>query len=190
MDWGRKNHCRFPPALGLRIVVDLSRRVYALQKHRPLTLHATIELPRIEDDPAISIAGFIYLVKLYRPFDDTFVGLWNKTRRDCSTVWLAQLQRQLTQALPVYLNVTESQAVDLRTSQQWLRTMVWQLSITRGYLSSTSSESSMTFGYPIEIARDLVAVIGKFSQQSMEVHGIGLVSTDTIAHGTRALTHG
>lgn len=46
----------------------------------------------------------------------------------------------------------------------------------------------MTFGYPIEIARDLVAVIGKFSQQSMEVHGIGLVSMETTAHGSRALT--
>lgn len=128
----------------------------------------------------MSVEGFIYLVKLYRPFDDNFIGLWNKTRSDCSTFWLAQLQQQLTRALPIYLSVTESQAVDLRVSQQWLRTMVWQLSITSGYLSSTSSESSMTFGYPIEIARDLVAVIGDFSKQSMEVHGIGLVSRDII----------
>lgn len=48
----------------------------------------------------------------------------------------------------------------------------------------------MTFGYPIEIARDLVAVIGEFSQQSMEVHGIGLVSMEATAHGTRWLTGG
>lgn len=111
------------------------------------------------------------------------MGLWNKTRTDCSTEWLAQLQRQLTQALPPYISVTDSQAVDLRISQQWLRTMVWQLSVKRGYLSSTTSESSMTFGYPIEIARELVAVIGEFSQQSMEVHGIGLVSMEITAHG-------
>lgn len=162
------------------MLTHISRRVYALQKHRSLTLHATIELPKIEDDPTISIAGFIHLVKLYHPFDDTFVGLWNMTGGGCSTVWLAQLQQQLTRALPEYLDITESQEVDLRTSQQWLRTMVWQLSITRGYLSSTSSEPAMTFGYPIEIARDLVAVTGKFSQQSMEVHGIGLVSVDSI----------
>lgn len=147
-----------------------------MQKHRPLTLHPTIELPKIEDDPSISVAGFIYLVNLYHPFDDTFVGLWNKYRSDCSTVWLAQLQEQLSKALPAYLNVTEGQAADLKTSQQWLRTMVWQLSITSGYLSSTSSDSSMTFRYPIEIAKDLVTVTGGFSQRSMEIHGIGLVS--------------
>lgn len=34
----------------------------------------------------------------------------------------------------------------------------------------------MTFRFPIEIAKDLVEVTRQFSKQSMEVHGIGLVS--------------
>lgn len=154
----------------------LSVRAYALQKHKPLTLHATIELPFLDLEPRDSITGFYHIVNLYRPFDDTFVGLWNKSRSDCSTLWLAQLQRQLSEALPVYLNTTESQAADLRISQQWLRTMVWQLSIANGCLSSSSPDAAMTFTYPIEIAKDLVAVTGLLSQQSMEIHGIGLVS--------------
>lgn len=33
----------------------------------------------------------------------------------------------------------------------------------------------MTFQYPVEIARDLISQTSQFSQQSMEVHGIGLV---------------
>ncbi len=151
-------------------------RAYALQKHRPLTLHATIDLPSVAEDPSKPIAGFIHLVNLYRPFDDTFIGLWNKSRTDCSTFWLANLQTQLLQALPAALDGTETQAADLRTSQHWLRTIVWQLSITNGFLSSTSTDSSMTFGYPIEIAKDLVAVTSQLSQRSMEVHGLGLVS--------------
>ena len=95
---------------------------------------------------------------------------------DCSAFWLAQIQRQLMEALPVCLDTTESQAADLRTSQHWLRTMVWQLSIANRYLSSSSSDASMTFTYPIEIAKDLVAVTNALSQSSMEIHGIGLVS--------------
>ena len=150
-------------------------RAYALQKHRPLTLHATIGPPTVDPDPSSSINGFVHLVNLYRPFDDTFIGLWNKSRNDCSTYWLAQLQEQLTQALPPYLDTTESQAADLRTSQQWLRTMVWQLSISNNFLSSSSPDSSMTFHFPIEVAKDLVAVTSHFSKQAMEVHGIGLV---------------
>ena len=151
-------------------------RAYALQKHRPLTLHATIGLPTVDQESSNSLAGFIHLVNLYRPFDDNFIGLWNKSRTDCSPFTLARLQQQLTEALPAFLNTTEGQAADLRTSQQWLRTMVWQLSIANGFLSSNSPDSSMTFRFPIEIAKDLVAVTGQFSKQSMEVHGIGLVS--------------
>jgi len=164
-----------------RPLLRRSFRAYALQRCRPLTLHATIELPVADDDPAdtIAIQGFIHLVKLYRPFDDTFVGLWNKTRSGCSTAWLAMLQKQLVDALPTYLNCTESQAADLKTSQQWLRTMVWQLSIANGNLSSTSADAAMTFQYPIEISHDLLTATGNLSMHSMELHGIGLVSQET-----------
>lgn len=157
-------------------------RAYALQRHRPLTLHATIELPtvvpEVDGGPSekVAITGFIHLVNLFRPFDETFVGLWNRSRDDCSTEWLAQLQQRLAHALPACLDGTESQAADLRISQQWLRTMVWQLSISRGYLSSGSSQSSMTFHFPIIIARDLAAFTRQLSAQSMEIHGIGFVS--------------
>lgn len=154
-----------------------TERAYALQRHRPISLHATIELPKLREDPTEShtIEGFLHLINLFRPFDDTFIGLWNKARNDCSTPWLAHLQKQLTAALPPTLNVTDSQAADLRTTQQWLRTMVWQLSITNGYLSSSSSDSSMTFQYPVEISRDLVADLSGLPLASMEVHGIGLI---------------
>jgi len=155
----------------------VTERAYALQQHRPLTLHTTISPPSLDEDPSetVELSGFVHLVNLFRPFDDTFVGLWNKNRTGCSTEWLARLQQQLSDALPMYLRSTESQAVDLRTSQQWLRTMVWQLSISHGFLSSASSDNAMSFKYPIEISRDLVSSASNFSQQAMEVHGIGLI---------------
>jgi len=157
----------------------LTERAYSIERHRPLTLHATIELPTLDEEPeqASTISGFLHMINLFRALDDTFIGLWNKSRSDCSTAWLASLQQQLSDALPPNLNSTESQAADIRISQQWLRTMVWQLSITNGYLSSSSPDSSMTFKYPIEIARDLARDISILSLQSMEVHGIGLVSS-------------
>jgi hypothetical protein len=155
-------------------------RAYALQRHRPLSLQATITLPTQNDDPsdtqAIHLNGFIHLVNLFRPFDEGFVALWNKTRSDCSPSYLAALQKQLTDALPTYLNSTENQTADLRTSQQWLRTMVWQLSMQNGCLSSGSDDPSMTFQYPVDISRDLISMTSQFTHHSMEVHGIGLVS--------------
>jgi hypothetical protein len=152
-------------------------RAYALRKHRPLTLHATIRLPTVDEDPNenVHISGFVHLVNLYKPFDDTFIGLWNKVRSGCLPSWLTQLQTQLTDALPSYLESTEVQAVDLHTSQQWLKTMVWQLGISHGFVSSMASYNTMSFNYPIEISRDLLAMSSQFSQQAMEVHGVGLV---------------
>jgi hypothetical protein len=144
-----------------------------------LTLQATIQLPTANDDPteiAPPLNGFIHLVNLFRPFDDMFISLWNKTRKDCSQAYLSALQRQLHEALPAYLNSTETQEADLRTSQQWLRAMVWQFSCQGGYLSSESNDPSMTYGYPVEIARDLVSMTSQYSRNSMEVHGVGLVS--------------
>ena len=135
----------------------------------------------MDNDASDAIRGFVHLVHLYRPFDEIFVGLWNKSTLDCSTRQLARLQHQLEEALPIELKTTETQAADLRTSQQWLRTMVWQLSISKGFLSSASSDRSMTFRYPIEIAKDLVTVTSRLSQHSMEVHGIGLVSKIDLA---------
>ena len=159
-------HCSF---------ADTAFSAYALQKHRPLTLHATIGLPSTDHASPTSIAGFVHLVKLYRPFDDMFIGLWNKSRSDCTTYYLARLQHELSNALPEYLDTTDSQAADLRVSQQWLRTMVWQLSISNGYLSSTSPDPSMTLIYPVEIAKDLISVTQSLAKGSLEVHGIGLV---------------
>lgn len=158
----------------------VTERAYAMERHRPLSLHATIELPSPEDDPhdATVVTGFRYMITLFSLIDDDFIGLWNKARSDCSTTWLAQLQQQLSEALPANLNSTESQVADIRVSHHWLRTMVWQLSITNGYLSSSSSNSSMTFTYPVEIARDLIRDLNSMSLESMEIHGVGLVSLD------------
>ena len=146
-------------------------------------MQATITLPTQNDDPsdtqAEHLEGFLHLVNLFRPFDESFVALWNKTKLECSPAYLAQLQKQLAEVLPTYLNSTENQTADLRTSQQWLRTMVWQLSLTNGCLSSTNDDPSMTFQYPFEIARDLVSMTSTFSTQSMDVHGVGLVCFPT-----------
>ncbi|RKF73149.1 Maltose fermentation regulatory protein MAL13 [Golovinomyces cichoracearum] len=157
----------------------VTERAYAFQRHRPLSLQATINPPTQDDDPndsqACHLNGFIDLVNLFRPFDEALVTLWNKTRTECSSNYLAGLQKDLINALPSHLNSTENQNADLRTSQQWLRTMIWQLSMQNGCLSLTHKDPSMTFQYPVDISRDLVSLTSQFSPKSMDVHGIGFI---------------
>lgn len=86
------------------------------------------------------------------------------------------LQKQLSDRLPSYLDSIHSQDQDLRNSQQWLGTMVWQLGLHNGHLGHSPEEASMTFGYPIDIARSIMEMTGQFSHQAIEGRAIRLVS--------------
>ena len=153
-------------------------RGYALHKHRPLTLHATIKYPTVGHDSkdAMAITGLVCLINLFRLIDDTFSRVWNTARSECSVEWLADLQRRLNEALPQQeLNCTETQEADIRMSQQWLRIVVWQMSTASGCLSSTSPDVFMSFTYPIEVSKEVVAISNRISRQALEIHGIGMV---------------
>ena len=152
-------------------------RAYALQTQKPLTLHATIEPPKVEESPqeATELRGFLHLIQLFKPFDDTFVGLWNQSLDKCDPDWILALQQQLDEALPKYLDSTATQAVDLKTSQQWLKIMTWQLSTSQKLLSSKAKNSALTLKFPIELSREMVTQASQFQREAMEVHGIGLI---------------
>ncbi|EXJ93539.1 hypothetical protein A1O1_01931 [Capronia coronata CBS 617.96] len=154
----------------------VTERAYALERHRPLSLHATIELPdargTAEEE---SISGFLHLISLFRCIDDEFMALWNKAKSQCTASWFSQLQQRLSNALPSTPETTESQIADIKVTLHWLRIMVWQLSITNGCLSSSSLDLSLTFKFPIQVARDLIQDVANISLDAMEVHGIGLI---------------
>lgn len=152
----------------------------------------------MDEDPAdnVPLSSFIHLINLYKPFDETFFGLWNRTRDGAVPSWLVQLQKVLSEALPTYIEGTEIQAVNLRMSQQWLKTMVWQLAISHGFISSMSNDNTLSFRYPIDVSRDLVELSSEFSQHAMEIHGIGLIEklfdvactlTDVMAYAPHTL---
>jgi hypothetical protein len=157
-------------------LILLTERAYAMERHRTLSVHPTIELPAVDGPEQDVISGFVYLTKLFCCIDDDFMALWNKTKRECSPEWISNLQQQLRDVLPHQLNVTEHQVADIKITQQWLKIMVWQLSVAHGLISSHASEPALSFTYPIEVAKELVAVVENLSLESMEVHGVGLVS--------------
>ena len=69
---------------------------------------------------------------------------------------------------------TAIQKADLLMTQQWLRLIVWQSSCGQGLLSTAAEDESMTFGFPLSIARDTVAVLQSLPSQAIEVHGMGI----------------
>jgi hypothetical protein len=167
------------------VTADLDPRTFAIHRRRPISLYPTIHPPSLDEVPSdrpVAI-GLELMINLYKTIDDTFVNLWNRVHNHVNPQWIAQLQTQLSEAVPAYLECTEAQAVEIRVTQQWLRAMAWQLCVNQGALSSVSQDTSMTFKFPIQISRDLLTMTHQFSQPAMEVHGVGLVSptTDSIS---------
>jgi hypothetical protein len=147
----------------------VTERAYALQRQRPLTLQASINLPTATDDPtdqlAPQLSGFLLLVNLFRPFDDAFVALWNRAMGECSDSYVSNVQKQLQGVLPAYLNSQESQLAELQMNQQWLKNMQWQMSLAGGNAGEL---------YSIDIGRDLLPMVSHFPG-SLGLLGLGLV---------------
>ncbi|KAF2823389.1 hypothetical protein CC86DRAFT_409302 [Ophiobolus disseminans] len=155
----------------------MAERTYALHKHRPISLYPTIHPPSLDEVPSdrpIAV-GLELLITLYKTIDNTFINLWNRVHAQANPAWYAQVQSQLSAAIPTYLECTEAQAVQIRITQQWLKAMAWQLCVCQGIVSSVTNDSCMTFKYPIDISRDLLTMTHQFSQPAMEVHGAELI---------------
>ncbi|KFY01592.1 hypothetical protein O988_02662 [Pseudogymnoascus sp. VKM F-3808] len=154
----------------------ITERSYAIRKHRPLTLLLSSSSPDIAElGNEIAASGFVHLVNLFRPIDELFIGLWNGTLSACSVDWLVSLDEHMKNSASPTLDISDIELVNLLVTQQWLRLIVWQLSNNLGFLSSVSTHGSLNFQYPIQIAQDLTILIYRLPQQSMEIHGIGLV---------------
>jgi len=118
------------------------------------------------------------MINMFKIIDDTFVNFWNRMPNiHVSASWISQVQTQLSGAVPTYFECTEVQKVQIRITQQWLQSQAWQLSVRQGLVSSVSNDTPLTFKYPIEIARNLLTISHQFSQQTIEIHGVGLVSS-------------
>ncbi|KKP03246.1 hypothetical protein THAR02_04628 [Trichoderma harzianum] len=150
-------------------------RAYAIQRQRPLTLQATINLPTLGDDPTDPLAhqlnGFILLVNLFRPFDDAFTSMWNKARSHLSSQSIVSLQKLLNDTVQRALCQDPSWN-DVHTNQQWLKNMVWQLS--NGVVAG--GEDSISYQFPGTMSRELLLKMAShFPGQGMELLTSGLL---------------
>ncbi|KAL1876825.1 hypothetical protein VTK73DRAFT_9202 [Phialemonium thermophilum] len=147
----------------------VTERAYALQRQRPLTLQATINLPSLSDDPSDPLGhqlnGFLLLASMFRPFDDAFIALWNRARGECSPSYVSTMQKQLQEVLPSYLNSQDAQLAELQVDQHWLKNMQWQLSMATGNAAEL---------YSIDIGRDLLPMVSHFPG-SLGLLGLGLL---------------
>ena len=131
------------------------------------------------DDPTDPLAhhlnSFVLRINLFRPFDDAFVASWNKGRDNWPAAHINSLHKQLADILPSFLSYGDSQLHDLRTNQQWLKTMMWQLSVNNGNLNRNGDDSMIFQQYSANMANNLLSGISSMPQQNSELLNVSLV---------------
>lgn len=156
-------------------VLFVTERAYSIQRHHSLSMQPSIELPSsIEEDLSHNMKGFNYMVDLWSQINSDFLSMWNDKRFPITPEWMASQHRKLCSALPERLEISEVQEADILISQQWLRTILWQLSTSRLLLSSSATDEALRFSFPIQISQDLLKITNRMSSETLEVHGIGI----------------
>lgn len=156
-------------------VLLISERSHAIRYRRPITLQVTDETPVLDTSNPF-LVGFWSLAALFRPIDTSFVALLNNeiVATPPSHAALDVVEAAVNTALKITVELHDTQKANLRITQLWLRVIIWKLRLRLGYLSEGSHQHSLTYQYPLEIAKDLTLSTRDLTIDSIKVHGVGL----------------
>jgi hypothetical protein len=73
-------------------------------------------------------------------------------------------------------NLTDVQKADVIITQQWLKLVLWQLSMRLGLLSSAALDPSLSYHFPCQIAKSLCELLPTVSTAAIFIHGMAIVS--------------
>ncbi|KHN96047.1 RING-4 like protein [Metarhizium album ARSEF 1941] len=158
-------------------VLVASERSHAIRYGRSITLHLTPDTPDL-DELRTSAPALWSLAALFRPVDSAFMAVLNREAAAPAPApapdVLAAAERCIDAAVPAHLPFRDVQKANLRITRLWLCIVIWQLRLRLGHLTDASHQRSLTYRYPLDVARELVAATRDLPTQAMEVHGVGL----------------
>lgn len=156
-------------------VLLISERSHAIRYRRPATLILSPSTPPIDFADG-SLEGFRALADLFKPIDTTFIAFLNEeiVFQVPGTDTLEKVETAINTAINPATVLKDSQKANLRITQRWLRIIIWQLRVRLGHLTGSSIQQSLTFQYPLLVARDLVLCTKNLPISCIEVHGVGV----------------
>ncbi|KAI9167935.1 putative sucrose utilization protein SUC1 [Paramyrothecium foliicola] len=136
--------------------------------------------------------GFNCLIDLFLVLDDRFLMCWNApsaTAPEVSAEWIEYKQAQLDdvemQATNVELRLlstgqaglSERQHADLFITRLWLRTVLWQLALSQGLLSSDATHEGLSLQFPASrLSTQLRNLVNRLNSiLSIATQGSGIV---------------
>lgn len=157
----------------------VTERGHAMQYGTPICLTKSIALPSNDTQGSQVLQAFHSLVHLFASVDGVLVDSDSSAKRyghRCSREKLIEIQHELRRNEQWPLEWNEIQRSDVSITQQWLRMLVWQLSLSNVTMSSEPGDDSMSFAYPAHVSRDAIRSISTVSFDALVAHGPGMVS--------------
>lgn len=132
------------------------------------------------------------IIQRFSILDDVFIANW--TTKDShppeDISWIEAKQAQLSQCMDLSVQqsqlLTEMQQADLVITSYWLRTLLWQIALSKFLLTTDMSADSMSIFFPLRLSRKLQWLLMTISREAIEVHGAGILQkifdiTNTVA---------
>ncbi|KAJ5359142.1 uncharacterized protein N7496_011555 [Penicillium cataractarum] len=156
----------------------VTERGHAMQHGTPVCLTNSIDVASSDsqNNPEV-LQAFHSLAHLFSSVDGVLVGSEasnNGRGQQYSKEVLVQIQHALCRYDQWPMEWNEVQRSDLAITQQWLRMLVWQLSLSNVTLSSEPGDDSMSFTYPAHVSRDALRSISTVSFDALVAHGPGM----------------
>lgn len=173
----------------------IHERYLAISDYRPTALPPLPCWPEYDGSLPVGIhEGFMQIIRLFSLIDRDFLDNWlgsHTGRAAVTSAWIEEKQKQIDAEKAGGDNevsrLTDMQQADLVITKHWLRTLVWQMAMSKCLLSSAASKESMSLLFPVRLSKQLRSLVGKMSRQSIEIHGSGIQEklfelTETIAN--------
>lgn len=163
--------------------------LFVHERHQSLAAQSSALMSALQQlipqDPAIpdvAIAGFNRIIDLFRIVDSDFLEHWrNKLSPTLSSAWIAKKQSELGDNSEPWedesVPLSHFQKVDLIVTRHWLRTLVWQMALSKFLLTSDDDveHECMKIVFPARISRHLRLVLTDMPRQMVEIHGTGIL---------------
>ncbi|CAG7969528.1 unnamed protein product [Penicillium salamii] len=159
----------------------VTERGHAMQHGTPICLTKSIALPSNDQENDSQVPqAFNSLVHLFASVDGVLVVSEATAKgldQRLSMEMLVQIQHELRQRDQWPVEWNEIPRSDVSITQQWLRMLVWQLSLKNVSMSSEPGDDSMSFTYPAQVSRDALGALSTVSIDALVAHGPGMVVT-------------
>ncbi|RVX76106.1 hypothetical protein B0A52_00463 [Exophiala mesophila] len=180
-------------------VCFIHERHQAIEGSNMICLEPLPSLPDVAFLASDSVGrGWNHIIQTFLVIDRDFVRFWKGDRSSLTAEWIQTKHQQFTDPsweLEVS-TLAPTQQADLIITRQWLRTLLWQMAMSKVLLSSAAGPSEgLSLSMPLRLSSQLKACFDRVSSRSVAIDVIGLISklfeiTNTIADVLVALPLG